>query len=382
MNRTRLQQIFTNYIKKFEIINSPKCDENYKWRVASKFRELMNPEHPDFAERIKEAGKVSANLIDSSNRYCFSSLINCASIEPESVRALFKELFSDDGGDLTVRQNKILKFIEEANTLTRRLVSSNGMFMNDQRSAMGYLFLYDPDQHYLYKASEATDFASCIEFYDDWGPGTAFRLDVYYRMCDMLVEEIRKCEALKETHASRYRDKNGNPILDMHPDKNYHILAFDIIYGAPEFRYNFYSGITFSTITSQARKLHQDRVAKARLRQEALSVAKAKSERLAEAKTYFSSVLVTGVTVKHKLFGTGKILSTDEKSITVTFFQNGDTKKLDSIFSLANGFLTADIADITGKIALYREVIMEERNIENALIRAQAEFDEYKEFLE
>lgn len=52
------------------------------------------------------------------------------------------------------------------------------------------------------------------------------------------------------------------------------------------------------------------------------------------------------------------------------------------MFSLANGCLNADIADITGKIALYREVIMEERNIENALIRAQAEFDEYKEYLE
>ena len=90
MNRTRLQQIFSNYIEKFEIINSPKCDENYKWRVAPKFRELIDPEHPDFAERIKEAWKVSANLIDSSNRYCFSALVNCAAIEPDSVRTLFK----------------------------------------------------------------------------------------------------------------------------------------------------------------------------------------------------------------------------------------------------------------------------------------------------
>ena len=382
MNRTRLQQIFSNYIEKFEIINSPKCDENYKWRVAPKFRELIDPEHPDFAERIKEAWKVSANLIDSSNRYCFSALVNCAAIEPDSVRTLFKELFADDGGDLVVRQNKILLFIEKANALTQRLVSSNGMFMNDQRSTMGYLFLYDPDQHYLYKASEATDFASCIEFYDDWGPGTAFRLDVYYRMCDMLVEEIRRNDELKKTHASRYVDKNGDHIEGMHPDNNYHILAFDIIYGAPEFRYNFYKGIPFSTITAQARKLHQERVGKAQARQSALVAAQEKADKLAEARAYFASVIAIGMPVKHRVFGEGEIIEADDQYITITFPQKGETKKFATMMSFAGGFLTTNIADMAEKTALYRDVINGERTIESTLIKAQADFDEYKEFLE
>ena len=104
---------------------------------------------------------------------------------------MFKTLFADDGGDLAVRQKKIEQFIADANALTKRLHSENGMYMNDQRSAMGYLFLYDPDNHYLYKATEANDFASCIEFFDDWGPGTAFRLDVYYRMCDVLSDKVK-----------------------------------------------------------------------------------------------------------------------------------------------------------------------------------------------
>lgn len=382
MNRTRIQQIFSNYIEKFEIINSPKCDENYKWRIANEFHDLMDPEHPDFAERIREAWKVSANLIDSSNRYCFSALINCASKEPESVRELFRALFADDGGDLTVRQRKILQFIEDANALTVRLVSTNNMFMNDQRSTMGYLFLYDPDNHYLYKASEATDFASCIEFYDDWGPGTNFRLDVYYRMCDALVEEIRNSDELRKTHESRYVDKEGTPIKGMHPDNNYHILAFDIIYGAPEFRYNFYKGIPFSTITAQARKLHQDRVEKAQARQAALLDAQEKADRLAEARAYFASVITVGMDVKHRVFGLGQIIAADDQYLTIVFPQKGETKKFATMMSFSGGFLTADIPDMAEKAAKYKDVINGERTIESTLARAQAEFNEYREYLE
>ena len=231
MNRERLQQIFANYIEKFEFITNPTNDENYKWRIAHQFHELMDPDAPNFAERIRQAWKLSFNLVDSSNRYCFSALVVCAEKEPEAVRLLFKALYADDGGDLNVRQAKISKFIEDANALTARLYTTNGMFMNDQRSTMGYLFLYDPDKHYLYKASEANSFASCIEFYDDWGSGANFKLDVYYRMCDALIEEIRNAPELLSTHNSRYYGKNGERLEEMHPDTNYHILAFDIIYG-------------------------------------------------------------------------------------------------------------------------------------------------------
>lgn len=382
MNTKRLHHIFSNYIRKFEYINNSKNNENYKWFIANKFRDLMDPDHPDFAERIREARNLSNNLIDSNHRYCFSALISCCETDTDSVRELFRALFADDGGDLKLRQKKILQFIEDANALIAKLVSTNDMYMNDQRSAMGYLFLYDPDNHYLYKASEATDFASCIEFYDDWGPGTAFRLDVYYRMCDMLVEEIKNCHELVATHKSRYIDKHGNHIEGMHPDDNYHILAFDIIYGAPEFRYNFYEGIPFSTITAQARKLHQERVEKAKELQTELLAVQEKADRLSEARAYFTSAIKTGMIVKHKAYGEGQVVTIDNQWVTINFPQKGETKKFATMITFAGGFLTADIPGLPEKIAQYRNVINGERSIENALARAQKEFNEYKDYLE
>lgn len=383
MNKQNLQQIFSNYIRKFEYINDREHNENYKWFITAKFHNLMDPDHPNFAERIREAGKLSSNLIDSVSRYCFSSLISCASKEPDAVRSLFKALFADDGGDLTVRQRKIDRFITDANALTERLVTTNNMYMNDQRSAMAYLFLNDPDNHYLYKATEANEFASCIEYYNSWGPGTAFHLDVYYRMCDMLVEEIRNCPELIETHKSRYLDKDGAPKDGLHPDNNYHILAFDIIYGAPEFRYKFYEGITFSPITTKERKLHQERKNKAIELQEKFIAAQEKADKFAEAKAYFTAAISVGTAVKHKIFGQGQIVSVDDHNLNVNFPKRGETKPFDPMKSFVEGHLTADIADLPEKIAEYRDVIKEgERAIETALIKAEKDFDEYKEYLD
>lgn len=382
MNRDNLRKIFANYIRKFEFINNPDYDENYKWRIAAKFHDLIDPDSPDFGERIKVAWKESSNLIDSSNRYCFSALVSCAEHEPESVRLLFKALFADDGGDLSARQKKIQTFIADANALTARLHSTNNMFMNDQRSTMAYLFLYDPDHHYLYKASEANDFASCIEFYDDWGPGTDFHLDAYYRMCDQLVEEIKQSEELLETHRSRYVDAEGNPVEGMHPDVNYHILVFDIIYGAPDFRYNFYEGIPFTTITASARKLHQERVAKANQLHQEMVEAQKQADKLKEAKAYFDSVVVPGLEVIHKSFGTGVVESVNGPSLAVHFPERNETKKFMTYSSFVGGFLQADIQDLYEKSAEYKDVVMGEAAIDRKLKRANVDFQEYQEFYE
>lgn len=382
MNKDRLRQIFANYIENFERINNSEHDENYKWRIAHLFHDLINPESPDFAEKIKEAWNLSANLIDSSNRYCFSALVTCAEKEPEAVKALFKNLFADDYGDLSVRQDKILKFIDDANALTSRLHSDNGVFMNDQRSAMAYLFLFDPDNHYLYKASEARSFASCIEFYDDWGSGAGFKLDIYYRMCDALVEEIKNSKELIETNKSRFYGKNNSKVNDMYPDNNYHILAFDIIYGAPEFRYNFYKGIPFSNITAQARKLHEERVLKAQELFNKLRKAQEDADLLAEAKKYFSDNIVVGLIVHHKMFGEGKIVEINDNNIFVLFSRNNETKKFTLMSSFVGKFLSADISDLSEKVEKYQIIAQREQSIVSSLDRAIKELEPYKEYLD
>ena len=382
MNRGNLQTIFSNYIKKFELTTNDDHDESYKWRIAYQFPTLMDTDHPDFAERMKQAWKLTENLIDSSNRYCFSALVSCAEKEPEEVRLLFKALFAEDGGDLTARQQKIDQFIMDANALILRLHSTNGMFMNDQRSAMGYLFLYNPDNHYLYKASEANSFASCVEFYDDWGSGTDFKLDTYYKMCDFLVEEIRNSPNLIDTNNSRFFDRDEQRIEGMHPDSNYHILAFDIIYGAPEFRYNFYDGIPFTKINAPARKLHEEREKKAKELLLVLQKAQAKADLLDEAKAYFAKYVTVGLPVKSRMFGDGTVTEISSTSYIVSFPAKNETKKLAIMRAFTDKNLTAEIPELTERIALYQEVVRNEALIPRALESAEKAFEPYRKYLE
>ena len=103
MNTKNLHAIFANYIRKFEYINSPKCNENYKWHIAVAFHDLIDPEAPNFKSRIIKAWKLSANLIDSVNRYCFSALVSCAQKDENAVRGLFQDLYADDGNGLIAR---------------------------------------------------------------------------------------------------------------------------------------------------------------------------------------------------------------------------------------------------------------------------------------
>ncbi|MBE6792727.1 MAG: hypothetical protein E7534_04415 [Ruminococcaceae bacterium] len=382
MNKEHLQQVFDNYIRKFEWINNPEHDENYKWRIAYQFRDLIDPDAPLFAENLKKAWKLSANLIDSSNRYCFSALIACAEKEPEAVRQLFKDLFAADYGDLSVRQQKIENFIENANALTKRLHSQNGMFMNDQRSAMAYLFLYDPDNHYLYKASEANSFAACVEFFDDWGPSSSFNLHIYHRMCDRLVEEIKNHEALVNTHNSRFYGKNGIKIDGMHPDENYHILAFDIIYGAPDFRYNFYEGLKFSTIKAHERKEHEEHVAEAQRRYVVWERAQKKYDLLAEANEFFTQHIVLDMTVTHRVNGAGVVTQIDGDRLWVLFPQKGSTVKYNTLSAFLNGFLAADIPDLQERIARYQPVLQNTCMILSGLETARKNLEPYQKYLE
>ena len=172
----------------------------------------------------------------------------------------------------------------------------------------------------------------------------------------------------------------------MHPDTNFHILVFDIIYGAPEFRYNFYKGIPFVAITAQARKLHAERTEKAEKLYADLLKAQERAALLKEAQDYFASVLHVGMQVKHRMFGVGEIRSlgdvyANSSTMTVFFPKKNEEKAFQIMLSFAGGFITAEIEGMAENVALYRSVINAQSSIGNNLKSAQRAFEPYKEYL-
>lgn len=229
MNTRKLTRIFENYIERFEFINRPDgMNENYKWYAVRRFQEIFDLDAPDFASMLKKACRATENLIDSSMQHPFSGLVAIAEKygEAETLRGMFRGLYADDGGDLTARQAKIDAFLASCDKLLARHVPSSRLYRNDQRSAMAYLWFYDPDRYSLCKNTEARHLADIAEFYDDWGPYAAFKLDVYERFYQGLIEAMRQNSDLMAVHASRFEGHEA----EMHPDTNLHILAFDMIY--------------------------------------------------------------------------------------------------------------------------------------------------------
>ena len=375
MNTANLQSIFRKYIDNFETLNNEKNDETYKWAIAQEFQNF-DIDAQDFVEMLTHMWKASENLIDSAQQLPFYALVDYARREPETVREMFRKLFADEYLDNVSKQVVIDEFIAASEELRKKYYPDSHLYMNNQRSVMMLLFLRYPNSNYGYKASQAKSFADCVEFYEDWGPMTDFRLDVFSRMCEQLIKEIKKNEALMQTHLSRFENTDRK----LHPDENLHILTLDIIYSSQA--YNFYGDMTFDPINAKSRKLYYERVAKAKELAENLEKAKADAALLSEAKAYISQTLSKGVVVRHRAFGEGVIEECTGTIIAVYFSKINETKKLGLAVAVGNGFVALPSEEITQKIKEYIPILNRETQVPGNLTRAVEELKPYLEYLE
>ena len=375
MNRNNLKSIFKKYIDNFEILNNEKNDEIYKWEIAQEFQNF-DIDATDFAEMLNHMWKTTANLIDSSQQLPFYALVDYARKEPETVREMFRKLYAEEYMDTDAKQQLINEFIASSEKLRKKYNPDSRLYVNNQRSVMMYLFLRYPNSNFAYKASQAKSFADCIEFYDDWGPMTDFKIDVYYRMCEQLIEEIKVDEALMETHKSRFKNTDRK----LHPDEKLHILVFDIIFSSQA--YNFYDGMTYAPINAQARKLYFEKVARAKELSEVLGKAKGEEKLLIEAKEYVRETLVPGLKVKHKSFGEGTIEECTDTILAVQFPKINDTKKLGISVVFGNGLITLESDEYTQKLKEYAQILNKESAIKSTISKTEDALQEYLEFLE
>ena len=374
MNKTRLSQLFSNYIEKFEYINNPDFNETYKWAVVEQYRESFNLDAPDLPAMLYEVWKISENLIDSANQQPFYALVSYAKEEPETVRKMFRDLFPDDGGDLSLRQAKIYDFIQKSEKLKAKYAPGSWRYTNDQRSVMAYLFFHDPEHNYLYKSTQAHEFAACVDFLDDWGSGANFKLEVYYRMCDELVASMKEFPALIQTHMSRYE----NAKEQLYEDSGLHVLAFDMIYSSQV--YNLYDGIQYSHPKGADKKLYRERLEKATALKEAYEQARADFERLEKIRATIISHLQIGSSIIHKVYGDGTIVSLDGSSVSVQFPTQPEPKKFMLISSLGGGFLKTGTDDDL-LIQANAKLLQMGGSLEQRLKIAETTLEPYQQYL-
>lgn len=281
---------------------------------------------------------------------------------------------ADDGGNLSARQERIYAFIQKSEELKAKYAPGSWRYTNDQRSVMAYLFFHDPEHNYLYKSTQAHEFADCVDFLDDWGSGSHFKLDVYYRMCDELVAAIKEFPALIQTHMSRYEAAKEK----LYEDPAYHLLAFDMIYSSQV--YNLYDGIQYSHQKGTEKKLRRERIEKAMELKEAYDQAHADIEHLEELRSTLLSHLQAGSSIIHKVYGNGTVDSLDGPSITVRFPAQPDLKKFMLLPSLGGGFLKTGTEDDL-LVQANAKLLQMDGTLERRLKNAEVALEPYLQYL-
>jgi hypothetical protein len=380
VNEAHVQQIFDNYREKFDKINNEENQEYKKWQIVQTFRKKMDQalDAPagEFPERLQELKELSGNLIDKYT--CpFEGLVNCAKRDPETVQKMFRQLYEDDKGNLRERQRRIQDFLGQCRQLRENHELHHYGYKNDIHSVTGYLFLYDPDHNYIFKGSEGLDLAECMEFEEDWGSGDNVKLSVYYRMCDQLVEEIRKEEDLLAIDASRF-SRFGGEGEPMHPDSRKHILAMDLILGSG--KYGLLENIDRQQVKSKERKQFQENRFRALEYLREWKQAVEKEKRLQDAEAWLGSVYAAGTPVRHKKYGDGVIKEAAGHTILVEFSGGGE-KKLNVLLAVTKGLLSQEGEAYLEQIQTHGEYLKKESFIRAERICAERNLEPYGEYL-
>ncbi len=382
MNKDNLNQIFTEYIDKFEFVNDAEHMEYYKWQICREYPVLMKKaleaNAEDFPSALYEVKKCTKNVIDSYTQP-FMGLVELAKKEPETVRKMLIDLYADDGGDLKVQMKLISDFFEQHNVLLNKYFPDSFLYKQNSHSVSAMLFLNDPEHHYMYKAVQCQSFADSIEYYNDWGTGDNIKLDVFYKMCDEVVEEIKKCPELLDTDKRRFDGRLD--ILykgEMHPDMEKHILLFDIIYCCNV--YDLFNKISYNKLSPKEKKEHLVKQSIAERLRQAYERALADSQKLEEAYSCFVGLLSNAGKIKHKKYGEGTVCDVSRDYIVVEFQEKKTQISLPMCIS--NGIIMVDNPEYDEKAELYRNVLKRYNTIPQALEYAMRELKPYEEFLD
>ena len=266
MNQANLAKLFHNYIESYNVLTDAEHDELYKWRAVNHFQKHWNLEADEFGEMFKQAMEQSFNIVNNSIVQPANGIVFLCKQDKkteEEVREEFRKLLAPDGGDIRARQDRIDTFAAAINEKLQNAAPGKWKYDQDRRSVIMYLSFISPDDNFMFKSTEARAFANGCEFGEDIGSGQTFRLDVYYRMCRELAEEIKKNEKLcalleDKLQAEANVDENEtNSITEV--AGRYNIYAYDIIYCAHA--YNLYGDIPVrkKTKLSSIEQKKQDR---------------------------------------------------------------------------------------------------------------------------
>lgn len=146
-NKELLKEYVAEYKENFMDIRYGKGHEEiYKWKAVEHFRNKWNIDAVIFSEMFKEAVSKTYNLLTAAMFFPLGMLSSFAQKEPETVRAMFVDLY-DESKDL---QDRISNFMFQADELHKRNPGGKSHYQGI-RAISVYLWLKYPEKYYIYQ---------------------------------------------------------------------------------------------------------------------------------------------------------------------------------------------------------------------------------------
>lgn len=332
MYREKIEEILGQYVKRFDELNEQgkgKADAGYKWRVldeAGKFDLDAADLHAEFEKLTESTQKLlETNRVQPSGGIVF--LLEHDG-EEEFVRNSFRTLLeTDDDGDLQDRQKRIEAFITDINRHLGYYLEKPDSYRQTMNSAVGYLFFHNPRNNYFYKPTTAENWAMSIEYNEDFGHGKTFSLESFYRMCEELKDALKDYPEVLELNERRMKEMN------IQTDDGLHMLVYDIMACTDQYNLD----------ENRIKMSVKDRLARVAIREE--------RERLMDRLLKIDNRLeeigdvrmlpdLTGETVQHKKYGSGRVTSCGDGRIEVDFGKLA--RKFQYPDAFAKGYLSTE----------------------------------------
>ena len=314
MNTIILDELINHYEADIKKLYGEKHDELFKWRALKTFQEeWFSNNYPDFMSRFNAATKDFSIFIDNSRMHPRNGVAKLYEKEPAEVEHLFCDvLFADDNGDLRQRQINMDSFLAGMENIREKYYPANWSYKQDRHAASTYLAMYDPQNNYVYKYSEAETMAVYGEYGFDIGAGESFNLERYYNMCDELVERLRNHKTLLDTHFELLSQ-------ECYEDRSLHLLAFDVMYCCRT--YGYYKGmahISKKDAIKQSKEAEKQKAA-ANILQQELDALTSEIEDLELTLPDISDIDLLNVEVFSKKDGKGIVIEHNFNTIKVQF---------------------------------------------------------------
>ena len=363
MNEENLQTLIDRYEENYSLINNEANNEIFKWKAVRCFRDAWFSENAgemSFSGLLKAATKECSCLINNSMTSPANGIVKMAEVRPREVGQLFREVLFSPYASIPELQEHMDRFLSGMEEIRQAEFPRCFKYKQDRHAASCYLSFFDPERHFIYRYSDAEEFAQYIEFGKDLGQGDSFSLENYYEMAALAAEALKKRGTLLDRHRALIGDDPG-----YYRGAGMHLMAFDLMYCSRT--YDFYSGLRHarkadSLRAYSARQLHEQELAEYREKAAALQD---ELHAIALAMEPIEEISLLDVEVTLPACGVGKVISQEANRITVQFPGAARSFLISSRYALRPTF--EDDAQVVEAFTRYEELLHRRERLQKEL---------------